>query len=84
MEGPTILLRRRRLAMATHCTGVGPIKAKVIVHDVDDQGGTFETDAQIVAFTWDDEAPTTPTGYWYIGTDFKQALTWIAAEEMST
>ncbi len=68
--------------MATHSTGIGPISSQVHLHHVgESEDEEVVVDAQLVAFTWTDEDPTEPTGYWYIGKDFVDGgLVWVSAD----
>lgn len=71
--------------MATHCTGIGPILTTIHMHHVgENEDETMEVKAQLVAFTWTDDDPTKPTGYWYNSPDLVAAgLVWVPAEAVS-
>jgi hypothetical protein len=67
--------------MATHCTGIGPIRSTVTLEGRGEGGSALEATGELVAFTWTDEEPTEPTGYWYVSPDFVGAgLVWIRAD----
>jgi hypothetical protein len=63
--------------MAVHYTTIGPVHGTLHI-------GDEEIAAQIVAFGWDDEAPTEVTGFWYFSAHARSGLVFISKDHVTS